>query len=64
MRAILRLTAPAVLLLVCACSSDQDLQGEHVWKEQTDTIQKAEDVQEILQDAAQQQRADLEDQDG
>ena len=44
-------------MIVCACSDDQQpLDGDHVWKEQTDMIDKARDVEQLLNDAAQQQR--------
>ena len=36
--------------------------GDHVWKEQTDTIKKAEDVNQLILDAAEKQRLDIEQQ--
>lgn len=50
------------LMLVSACSDDEQgsserkLSGDHVWKEQTATIDKAKEVEGILQDAAEKQR--------
>jgi len=47
----------SVLLFVSACSDDKNKgSGDHVWKEQTQTINKAKEVEELLQDAADQQR--------
>ncbi len=49
-------------VLVAACSPG-DGEGEnapppaeHVWQDQVDTVKKAEDVEEVLQDAEQRQR--------
>jgi hypothetical protein len=64
MRIAFRLLVPAMLLLSCACSADRDLDGEHVWKEQTDTIEQAEEVEQMLQDATQQRDTELENQGG
>ncbi|MDH5358119.1 MAG: hypothetical protein OEY48_03840 [Gammaproteobacteria bacterium] len=45
-----------VMMIVCACSDEQtSLDGDHVWKDQTDMIDKARDVEQLLNDAAQQQ---------
>ncbi len=43
-----------VLLLVgCSADEDQSVSEEHVWKSQTDTLDKAREVEDILsQDAA------------
>ena len=42
-------------------SSDKSLPtGEHVWKEKTDTIQKARDVEAVLQSGHDQMRKSLE----
>ena len=48
-----------LLMFVAACSDDvQKVDGEqdHVWKEQTDMIDKAKDVEQLLNNAAAQQR--------
>lgn len=52
-------------LLLIACSDDEEkakskTQGDHVWKEQTDTLDKARAVEGILEDAAQEQREAIE----
>ncbi len=47
------------LLLLLGCSSDEDQSNseEHVWKSQTDTLDKAREVEDILsQDAADKSR--------
>ena len=47
-----------------ACSDDSADQtsasGDHVWKEQTDTMDRAREVEGILDDAAQAQRKTIE----
>ena len=53
------------VFLVASCSDDEDknkneLTGEHVWKEQTDTMDKARAVEGMLEDAAQEQREMIE----
>jgi len=51
-----------VLLFVSGCSDDENatsenkLSGDHVWKEQTQTIDRAKEVEGMLKDAADQQR--------
>jgi len=51
-----------VILFISACSDDEEaasenkLSGDHVWKEQTQTIDRAKEVEGMLQDAADQQR--------
>jgi outer membrane biogenesis lipoprotein LolB len=52
-------------LLLTACSDDEGkskkkLSGDHVWKEQTDTLDKARAVEGILEDAAQEQKKAIE----
>jgi hypothetical protein len=44
------------------CSDEQNKVEEHVWKEQTDMIDKAKNVEQILNDAAQQQQELIEQQ--
>ena len=52
-----------VLLLLCACSSGGESEsGDHVWKEQTDMIDKAQGVEDLLGDADAQQRQRIEEQ--
>ncbi|MCH8163593.1 MAG: hypothetical protein IIA99_05830 [Proteobacteria bacterium] len=56
----------SALILVSACSDDEQgsserkLSGDHVWKEQTDTIDKAKEVEGLLQDVAEKQRQAIE----
>jgi len=51
-----------VLLFISGCSDDENaapenkLSGDHVWKEQTQTIDRAKEVEGMLQDATEQQR--------
>jgi len=45
------------LTLISACSDEQNpVEDNHVWKEQTDMIDKAKGVELLINDAALQQR--------
>lgn len=48
------LACVAFSFLLTACSSDSG-DGEHVWKEQTDTIDKAKEVESVMKQAAEDQ---------
>jgi hypothetical protein len=49
-------------VFITACSDETDkVKGDHVWKEQTDMIDKAKDVEKLVHDAAIQQRQQIED---
>lgn len=56
----------SALILVSACSDDEQgsserkLSGDHVWKEQTETIDKAKEVEGLLQDITEKQRQAIE----
>jgi len=50
------------LLLIACSDEEQDLQGKHVWKQQTDTIDKAKEVEKIMMDAAEETREAIEEQ--
>ncbi len=52
----------AVFLLVSACSDDDRESGDHVWKDQTQALDKAKEVEGLLKDATDQQRKIIEDQ--
>jgi len=52
-------------LLLIACSDHEgkgksNTRGDHVWKEQTDTLDKAKAVEGIIKDAAKEQREVIE----
>ncbi len=52
-------------LLITACSDDEgkskkELTGDHVWKDQTNTMEKAKAVEGILEEAAQEKREAIE----
>ena len=54
-----------ISFLLSACSEDNNqdkktTSGDHVWKEQTKTMEKAKAVEGILEDAAQEQRKMIE----
>ncbi|MDH3527179.1 MAG: hypothetical protein OEN52_06280 [Gammaproteobacteria bacterium] len=47
------------VIVLAACTDtgdDAGLQGNHVWKTQTDMIDKARDVEGVLMDGSQRQR--------
>ncbi len=54
-------------VLLSACSNESDEQGEvrkddHVWKAQTEALEKARNVDKLLQDAAEKQRKKIDEQ--
>ncbi|PHS26366.1 MAG: hypothetical protein COA83_03150 [Methylophaga sp.] len=50
------------IMLVVGCSDEQNKVEEHVWKEQTEMIDKAKDIEQMLNDAALQQQKRIEQQ--
>ena len=52
----------AILLLVSACSDDDRESGDHVWKEQTQALDKAKEVEGLLKDVSDEQRKIIEEQ--
>jgi len=52
----------ATLLLVSACSDDDRESGDHVWKEQTQVLDKAKEVDGLLKDVEDQQRKIIDEQ--
>ena len=52
-----------LFILVTGCSDeDAEAKKAHVWKEQTDTLNKAKAVEGVLQDSADAERKQIEDQ--
>jgi len=50
-------------LILRGCSDDEDKKVEdHVWKEQTDTIKKADEANQLIQDAAKKQQQEIDQQ--
>ena len=49
----------SVLVLLGACSKSDEKIEDHVWKEKTDTIDKARDVEQPTLDSAAQQREQI-----
>ena len=50
-----------ILVVISACSDEKHpVDGDHVWKEQTDMIDKSRDVEQLINDAAMQQRQQVE----
>ena len=53
----------AAVILMAGCSDDDsEAKKAHVWKEQTDTMNKARAVEETLQNSADAERKQIEDQ--
>jgi len=52
----------AAILLVSACSDDDKESGDHVWKEQTQVLDKAKEVDGLLKDIDEQQRKIIDEQ--
>ena len=45
------------LFMLTACSDEQHpVDGEHVWKDQTDMIDKAKEVEQVITDSALEQK--------
>ena len=63
-----RLMMAGTLLLVSACSGDNDATeaerrtGDHVWKSQTDMIDRARDVENTVMEQGLQQRRAIDEQ--
>lgn len=59
--------ALGITVLLAACSGEDATQqsgparGDHVWKTQTDMLDKARDVEDVLLDASSQQRRQIDD---
>jgi len=52
-----------MILFTTACSDEQQqVEGNHVWKEQTEMIDKARDIESLINDAAQQKQQEIDDQ--
>ncbi|OGT65409.1 MAG: hypothetical protein A2W69_04545 [Gammaproteobacteria bacterium RIFCSPLOWO2_02_47_7] len=50
-----------IILNICGCSDNNDTQEkkDHVWKEQTEAIEKAKAVEGMLRDSAEEQRRQI-----
>lgn len=57
---ILKLLYPLLLVLPLTSCSDDKQAGDHVWKEQTATIDKAKDVESAMMKAAEERAKSLE----
>ncbi|RKZ97905.1 MAG: hypothetical protein DRQ46_03630 [Gammaproteobacteria bacterium] len=52
-----------MMIFVVACSDEsQQVEGNHVWKEQTDMIDKAHDIESMINNAAQQKQQEIDEQ--
>ena len=59
---LLLLLIPGFLLSACSDSSENSVGEDHVWKEQTETIDKARKVEGMLKQAAETQKKAIEEQ--
>lgn len=62
MNAIIKVFLISMIIFLTACSEDKETSGEHVWKEQTDTINKAKQVEAMIMDSAEKQKKAIEQQ--
>ena len=59
----MRFLCLVLIMFIAACSDEQQqVEGDHVWKEQTDLIDKAHDVESLINDAAQQKKQEIDEQ--
>jgi len=52
----------ALMMTACSDDSADKVEKDHVWKEQTDMIDKAKNVENLLQDAADAQQQKINEQ--
>ena len=52
----------ALIMMIGCTNDDTQKKKEHVWKEQTDTMKKAQAVEGVLQDSAEAERKQIEEQ--
>ncbi len=62
MNTIIKVFLISIIIFLSACSEDKEASGDHVWKEQTDTIDKAKQVEAMMKDAAEKQKKAIEEQ--
>ncbi len=62
MNVIIKVFLISMIIFLSACSEDKETSGDHVWKEQTDTIDKAKQVEAMIMDTAEKQRKIVEEQ--
>ncbi len=53
-----------VCMALCSCSTDEPGDGDHVWKDQVDTIERAKQAEQKMLDAVELQRKAIEEQTG
>ena len=59
MNSLPRMLMCASFLLLAACTGESREPGDHVWKTQTDALQKARDVEEMLQERGDEKKRDI-----
>lgn len=59
---IFPVVALVISCLIISCSNDDKQKGQHVWKDQTETIKQAHDVSDLMNKATEQQQKTLDDQ--
>lgn len=59
---MLRITTLCVLVLLAGCGQQEVEEGEHFWKDQMETRDRAQAVEQTLQESEKKRRQDLEEQ--
>ena len=62
MNAIIKIFLVSMIIFLSAGSEDKETSVDHVWKEQTDTIDKANHVEAMIMDSAEKQKKAMEEQ--
>lgn len=60
MNVIIKILLISMIIFLPACSEDKQNSSEHVWKEQTDAINKAKQVESMIMDSAEKQKKAIE----
>ena len=60
MKAAIRMLPCVFILLLSACSGENEVTDNHVFKAQTDALEKARGVEQLLQNADAKNRLELE----
>lgn len=58
----LKISCVLLCAVLASCSGEDSSSGDHVWKEQTDTIDRAKDAEKKMMDAVQLQKQAIEEQ--
>ncbi len=59
MNGLFRMLMYTSLLLLAACTGESREPGDHVWKTQTEALQKARDVEQLLQERGDEKKQEI-----